>query len=37
MGADVLPAQGARSSATMEFIMLNRIDLVPTRRGLTRN
>ena len=31
MGADVLATQGARASATMIFIMLNRINSVPAR------
>ena len=34
MGDDVLAMQGARASATMIFIMLNQINLVPTCRGL---
>ena len=29
MAADVLALQGARASATMIFIMLNQINLVP--------
>ena len=35
MGADVLATQGAKASATMIFTMLNQINSVPARKGLT--
>ena len=35
MGADVLATQGTRASATMIMTMLNLINSVPTRSGLT--
>ena len=37
MGADVLATQGARASATMTLIMLDRINPVPERYGLRKN
>ena len=37
MGADVLATQGARASATMIFIMLNRNNSFPARWGLSLN
>ena len=37
MGADVLATQGARASAAMILTMLNRINLVPTLKGLIQH
>ena len=34
MVADVLATQGAKASRTMMLTLLNRISLVPTRKGL---
>ena len=34
MGADILPTQGARPSATMMYTIVNKISSVPARQAL---